>query len=360
MQTMVIENETDLLQYLALVIENRESSFTPQFSDNFNLQIKLSGSQWKGKLNYQFANFVIRLQNEILNTYNLCHGTNHNTKSLRVLTDIVLTVSVEQGCSFWDAKISELLNSITKGFSSMESKDKRRVLIWLISCTSIAFLGIYGIGGYVDYLKSIELSKVNQERDSDSEKTKQMLIELFAETQQINEQSEASYMSYAASQLHPDDTLTTKNRTYTRDEAIKQFSGKKEAENIIIDTFYLDGVYRIPSAYFEAGAIDIAISKRKPFKALTASLAKADKDTLYDAYKKADSQGAIAELQLQVTAYIVNGKIDSAMIVGLGKSRDNSIRIDDAIQEMNKKRLTKNQSQNSLLDIQNSPIPTQN
>ena len=63
-------------------LNGKDISNSHLFDGRFDFRIRICGEHWSGNIDYRIANFVLKLQQEILNLYNSYSEKNINSRSL--------------------------------------------------------------------------------------------------------------------------------------------------------------------------------------------------------------------------------------------------------------------------------------
>lgn len=180
-----------------------------EYPKHIDIRIKLKGEQWKGKINYQVANFIIELQKRIIKIYNNMYDANINFVSLHSMENLVITISVDKGCTELLVHIKDFLSSI----KNMESKH----ILYAVLAIAI----VYGANAsYNTYAKIIsEKTKTIEE-----EKTKREFIKIMNFI--VQGAFHNPELEYIAKEMHHEDELIIGEKSFSKQEALTMFNKK--------------------------------------------------------------------------------------------------------------------------------------
>lgn len=174
METLVVKDLDSAVDMLIAYYSSDFEYSKIKFSNELNLKIKLQGSQWDGKIDYNIAEFVIKLQKEFLKIYNQQNGTNYRylTSSIED-NNLKIKVTIEKGSTNLNIDLAGVLANMTPD--------------QVLSCALIiaSTYGVIRIAGIIkEYLqskKAIEKDIVMKQLENDKE------IQLEKIRQQENE-----------------------------------------------------------------------------------------------------------------------------------------------------------------------------
>lgn len=338
-QVQSIASNKDVLDFIIGSLSSNEYPFIPIFDDNINLIIKLEGEQWSGGINYQIANFIIKLQDEIININNEIFKTKSNVRSLKTYNKkLVINVRVEPGCTQIIAKFSDILNLLGDGIKNMESKDIKQTVIALAIIWGLTSAG----SEFISYLKQSDIHNLVEQQDQVTREAVQAIKSVSA--------SSLEHMHYLAKEMDANDKMTLGKSTYTKIEALekfpKDFSIENEAQG---KTYFIDGRYSVAILDFEKWSVRL-VKEGKRFPIETKFMSEKDKETLHEIYLQADKDQIVPMVDIQVSAEILEGKILSAVAVSLGEPRPASIPLKTALQQSITSTKSVGPTQGSLLD----------
>lgn len=302
------------------------------FDGRFNINIKLQGDQWDGEFNYKLAEFVIRIQRQILSIYNKSNNKNLTFASLRSGYDeLIVNVHVDKGCTFVKINIEKCLKYIALISDGMESIHKTAVLCSFFTCVLIGSCYVYG--KYAD--TKVELAQINAQKEIRlaEEKTQQQYAEIVsAGKRAIGHLVEP--MEHLASTMRGSDTVTVGEKSYSKPEAEEVFRSVKKVESpVAAKTYKIDGEYDITDVSLKQRSI-VVVKEGKRRTISTRFLSDEEITHLHDIYRDAQIvDNYPRNVHLQINLAVQDGEWDSAMVIGLGEKRPGSISIAEAIEK---------------------------
>ncbi|MTJ92822.1 MAG: hypothetical protein F8N36_08170 [Desulfovibrio sp.] len=319
---------------LSLVLESLQGGKigdSPLFDGRFNINIKLNGDQWNGEFNYKLAEFVIRIQRQILSIYNQSNNKKLTFASLRSGYDeLIVNVRVDRGCTFVKINIENCLKYIAKIADGMDSSHKTIVLCSFFACVLIGSCYVYGKNADTQ----IELAQINAQKEIRlaEEKTRQQYAEIVTEGKRaVGHLVEP--MEHLASSMRGSDTVTVGEKSYSKPEAEEVFRSVKKVESAVAaKTYKIDGEYDITDVALKQRSI-VVVKEGKRRTISTRFLSDEEITHLHDIYREAQIvDNYPRNIDLQINLAVQDGKWDSAMVVGLGEKRPGSITIGEAIE----------------------------
>lgn len=315
---MEISSYSDLLelgQRLATEDFDLDSIF---FSEEFDFKIKLKGDKWDGLVDYEIANFIINIQNQINALYK--EVTFDDPRYKRIPKDVAqgikVKVKIEFGCSLFTINLGDPLKSFFKNISGKE-KVMMASIVSAIICAS--FIGCSYIESHNELEKIKEMNKEKSELIHILDKTLDKLDSTYHPISSlVDSMDDKDHIEFVNS-----------NRKYPADEIKIQVKPAK-TKKIDSSTHYIDDEYEILRIYKDSDQASICIDGFS-FLASTEPLSDNDKGKLHDIFKRAHLNKEPALLDLQIGISVDQKQLHNAYIVGIGKKRDNSISIFDAI-----------------------------
>ena len=302
---------------------------------SLDIKIKIEGSRWDGKYDYRIAEFTTALQREILSLYNDICGTNINLASLNndKYSFLIIHVVVDNGCTEIFAKISDAIDNIPiEALNQMESLHILiAFVVWsLVSETGKAYREQkkYKQEEVIKELETkAELAKVEKEKEQMAAVT-EITRQAFA----FAEKSQPPF-AYIASQMGKEDTLTIGGHKMTKAEALEQFKDteKQRPTEPIVETYYIDGNYKISGALNEDHKFIIRSEVLGRKHVSTSLLSDDDKIKIYDLLAAGDIAKYTPELGLLVNSEITDGKVTAINVVGLGEPRPSAVDLQKAL-----------------------------
>lgn len=208
-----------------------------EFSPKLNLHIKISGDSWNGTVDYRVADFVTRLQREILRLHNAISEESYKISSLESSAAFLkIKVSVSHGSLNSIIEFSDMLSNLAKAIEAGVEKMTGWQIAGTICFVAVAFLAGFSVNKYAAYrTKQLELSAEN--------------IKKNCEYNFLNKAIEtASGFSTVFKPLidgmSKRDTLEIGEKVYSKVEARAMFNDEKPVETIS-ETYYIDGDYEI-------------------------------------------------------------------------------------------------------------------
>jgi hypothetical protein len=261
------------------------------------------------------------------------YDANINFVSLHSLEKLVITISVDKGCT-------ELLVHINDFLSSLKNMESRHIFYAII-----AIAVIYGGNtAYSTYTKSV----LEKTKTIEEEKTKREFLKIINCI--VDGALHNPELQYLAKEMYPEDELVIGDKSFSKQEALAMFKPKNDIlPEVLPSTYYVDDKYAITIVYFKENSIKIALGG-KNFRASTSTLSNDDKDKLHKTYKIADQNQTIPYMDLQVAVEVLDGSICAAKIVGIGPKRASAITLQAALKKSKEAKQSKNLQQGNLLD----------
>ena len=322
----------DALKLVLLSLQGEKISDSSFFDGRFDINIKLTGEQWDGEFNYRLAEFVLKIQHEVINIFNKCSDKKINITSLRSgYSELIVNVRVDRGCTSILVKFENILRYLAKIVDGMDSKDKLKAITRFSLCAFAGATIIIGAGRYFD--TQIKIAEINAQKEIkiEDEKTKQHLAEIIQESKRSVPAAMAP-MEYLAKQMHGSDTMKVGENQYSKPQAEETFrTTPSTKEAVAPQTYKVDGEYDINSADFKKGSI--TASKEGITRQLnTRSLSEDEKTALHQIYRDAELANTYPrKIGLQVNVMVKDGEWGGGMVMGLGEKRPGSMSIREAM-----------------------------
>lgn len=354
-------------------LNGKDISNSTLFDGRFDFRIRICGEHWSGNIDYRIANFVLRLQQEILNLYNSYSEKNINSRSLyKKNKELVVKVRLKDGSSDLWCQITDCIKSMAEAIKTMESADKKKTLIALMACCSISFVICYGFNKYSEYdiqknqleqeyslkLKQLEFDKEKLRLDYESAKAdrvdKQKTLQEFADIAKESMKNVSKIIEPIEAlikQMDKDDKVYLGDKIYSKQEAEKHFSSPEDSELVSSESiFQIDGEFDITDVSLENGNVSVKKDGKK-YKLITKLLPTSQKNKLHKMYRVCSIANTYPKnIPLQINLIVQDGEWIEAHICGLGKPRSGAISIEKALQlSIPKERRVLQQG--SLLDI---------
>lgn len=354
-------------------LNGKDISNSHLFDGRFDFRIRICGEHWSGNIDYRIANFVLKLQQEILNLYNSYSEKNINSRSLyKKNKKLVVKVRLKDGSSDLFCQITDCIKSMAEVIKTMESADKKKALIALMTCCTFSFCAYYGPSKYFEYdiqkdkleqqydlkLKQLELDKEKLRLDYESAAAdrvdKQKTLQEFADIAKESMKNVSKIIEPVEAlikQMDKEDKVYLGDKIYSKQEAEKHFSSPEDSELISSESiFQIDGEFDITDVSLENGNISVKKDGKK-YKLITRLLPTSQKNRLHKMYRACSIANTYPKnISLQINLIVQDGKWIEAHICGLGKPRSGAISIEKALQlSIPKERRVLQQG--SLLDI---------
>lgn len=333
MQTISLTNIEEVFQFID-DIENKKISLNDiDLSHVFNLNIKIDGVKWDGTVNFIVAEYILKLQKDIVKIVNNYSTEKITLASVRNLHyNLAIKVVIQEGCIELLIDFAKLLLDLPD--KVLKKMDSNHILIALI------------IWMLISAGKDIFYDKDKKYVDALSKQYSEM-IEITKEAQKANR--------HLAQNLDEEDIIMYNEKQFTKKTLTEHFQ-EAEKENIqLTKTYYIDGSYFIlgcnadeQTAYIKDTHIDAHAS--------TNMLIEQDKKFLYDTLENLDINREKNAINLQVTIEMQGETIKTLSITGIGDKRKTAITYPEALEDM---RSTANaivnnkKEQMSILDIIN-------
>lgn len=338
METLVVKDLDSAVDMLIAYYSSDFEYSKIKFSNELNLKIKLQGSQWDGKIDYNIAEFVIKLQKEFLKIYNQQNGTNYRylTSSIED-NNLKIKVTIEKG--------STNLNIDLAGVLANMAPDQ------VLSCALIiaSTYGVIRIAGIIkEYLQSkkaiekdivmkqlendkeIQLEKIRQQ---ENESTRNILGSQIEKLYEVTKNS-MSLLNNLVRPMEKEDSITINDNLNFKAPSAKKIFRKTplnlddedEAKRFFVDDDYL--VYHIDRQHDDC-TIMLGNKKRK----ISLSFLTPPKRTLfYSECSKKEEDTALTAIKLQITVLLKGGVFKGGFIQDVQENkRENAMRYEDAV-----------------------------
>ena len=306
-----------------------------ELSPETNLRIKLVGEQWDGEIDYKVAEFVVKLQKELITIYNE-HTDQKIRYNTRVMEDAGLrvTVKVEKGCSLFTINLDGW-------WANMESEHQLVAILGVAAIFAIP-AGIFFWRKYSAQEKSaeasIELAKIEkqaelenkiQSRIQDEVRQKEASAMVGKALQMVGQAS--SYMYFLASKMQPNDNMTINDVQVQANDAKQLFRSVVPSEERQDGSrYFIDGEYVVTAINREKEEVKIRISDRIRKFSLT-WLEGVDLENFYKNCAQRKNDQPLPPMNLQLTAFFKGGIFQHGFIQGVGSRREGAVTVEDAI-----------------------------
>ncbi|MGZ0656147.1 hypothetical protein ACWPKS_11130 [Coraliomargarita sp. W4R72] len=317
-----INNYKRLLSELLSEIEDPSYKAEVDLESQYDLKIRIRGNDWDGVVDETIARIILRYQEEFDKIYaELCDHTVTRENRIRI------RAKLENGSSILDFLFDKLIKD---GFSSMDDKTKKAVLICAILTIGGTTFGIKGLGLIKELkLKEIEAQAQAQAADIQNETIKdqaetfkemaQQQLETFERiAMRVNETKAAP--KYLIKQLKPEDTIQlptdpapVKKETATSRYTSPRKSNEEPARENIFDDFTVTAIN------FKNPKEPILSLECKGFKfPAEIEIVGEESAGIAEEVRNAIQSGQTLELPLNVHVFHRYEDVEAAKILGMG------------------------------------------
>lgn len=286
-----------------------------ELTDDFNIRITLKGGQWDGLIDYKVANFVIKLQRDVLRVYN---SIANESISLRLPHDFVdkfvIKVEIKNNCTDLLVQFKDVVKTmVSKCVDKVDGKQISFALIVAMLCAT----GLVANSQIQERIGKLS-SKV------EDEETKRRILKTADKALEAGVKNQEAIV-YLVSSLSSGDTvrLPGQNVDFNKEDALKRFEKKKDSS--IERTYYVDGQYRVARLDLEAGTLMLKQGKSKPIEASTKTLSEQYKVILHEKVAKADLDKTVPVVDLQISVVVSGCSVEEAYVTGIGQKRKGSV-----------------------------------
>lgn len=288
----------------------------------FVLKIDAEDFSDSSTVDYKSALIIESLQKDVLGIFNAATGQNIALKDVCNYPDLIVKVSIEEGCLKYVAKIFES----TVRLAELVAPEERVLILKYIMGTaaiiSFGWLSTSIVDGYSAYkVKQLdyEIRKLDEAKEKNS--TLKNLEKII---------SENSRTPATVAKVVPENAkVTFEYSPVVSGRALKKKTESKEPTQMAEQSHYVDSNYKVLQYNFDKQMALIQDNCR-PFWAFTAHLNQTDRGHIKVLANRAIDSGTSKAAPLQVTVSIVDGKIEAATIVGVGIPRRQSIPLTQA------------------------------
>ena len=322
---MLIKTVQDIKEAIVKIQSNEISIDDIVFNDFIEDKIKINTELWGNShvLNYKVAQYILTVQKDFLRSYNLLYGTTLTINDLNKNKDLIILFTIEDGCIKIIARYSKLI--CEKVFHDM-SPTQKTITISLLSLAAMCGLlyltldklidaGIIGNG-------KDKIEKINTEKQS----PKIIINNIGDGTVYYNDE-------------HP---LTKKD--------LENLIPKRKIEEK--EPFDIDNRYIVLRYDYDKQQVYLSNPQCDSFWASTELLTYEKREILKHISDLAIDTGNAQAADLLITAYIDNGKIKNAKIIGINLPQREGVKpLKEVLKENSKrKRELPSLKQGSLLE----------
>ncbi|MBU1193999.1 MAG: hypothetical protein KKE62_01800 [Proteobacteria bacterium] len=278
---------------------------------NLTLKIRIKGDSWDGSIDYRGAQFVIDLQNTVIDIYKEVIETNIPLHDLKKL--ITVKVKVEEGSQFFTINIDEALKKIMEKVTGKQ--------ITLMVC-----LGIACATGSYNYTKTLELRHkevVAAEEKNLSKEYIQSISSIYDRTlDMIDRKDIEAPIRKLVNKLDEEDKIQLPGADMMKAEAVKKMYPRRpkfQQENGIFDSSYT-----IAAINMEKTPIEFKLKKDDKEFWADAELSPTDIEYISKSLETAMKKKEDLKMDLHVFIIYDKHKIKSASIQATGSPRQDS------------------------------------
>lgn len=337
--SFVITRE-NVMDCLVMVANDEIEIKDIKFSDDFQVHIKINGERWTGNVNYFIAQYIVKLQKDIIVIHNsLFPDEKISLKSLRNIDrQMIIDVKIQEGCTEIKAKLSQILDeSVSKIIDkAMEKVTAKQILAGFLAA-AVLYAGSniiinatnrhYDAKETIERLKSDEVVQLEQIRldkirEVNDAKTRELLIGQMAVSLELASKNAESFR-FLRNALDPEDTITAASHDETiSGEGLKILVKEKPERSAV----YIDGTYTITGIDIKYNRLTFIAENGKSISASTKMLSDTEKSSIHDMLKNGDIEDICPMIGLLITANTKDDEIESLSVVGLAdKPRPGSI-----------------------------------
>lgn len=331
MEKIIINDYASLLGVLAATKYDNFSLEHVEFSDNFNLCVKLQGEQWNGEIDYKVAEYIIRLQKAVISAYNSISGKPPLRYNRQPMEQLRVTVNVKKGCEEIIAALKDII---------MNMSPEQQIFV-IIAIAVLGFGANLCRNWHKDNLdantknKAIETAEkivgdvgnIIETSISENAKTLQKAIDL--------NRNNISHFHYLSQKMKDEDTMQINGGdALTKKQAQETFLPVVD-NDMEFDSyeFLIDGDYEISDIHRRTEKVEIPINGKARFFSLE-HLDTSTRRSLYEDWSKPRLENMhLPMTKVQLTAIFRGGVFLGGYIDGFGEPRVEAISFSDAQQQ---------------------------
>jgi hypothetical protein len=310
----------NIMDLLVLAANDSLDATDITFSDDFRIHIKINGEKWTGSVNYIVAQYIVKLQRNILSIHNKLFPDEHlSLKSIKKIDrSLLVDVEIKEGCTELLAWLKEIIESqfdkvIAKGLEKMSSKQifALIVIVYVIYCGKEIILEDIKIDS--ETTVRIEQNVLDKLREVNNQETRKLLIDQVGLALDIVKDNSDSF-KYLRSNISSEDSISAVDF----DESLSGYDIKgKKRDKVEKSTVYVDGSYTLKGIKISPNTAIICSESGDDITASIDLLSDTDKIILHDMNKNGDLNSQCPIVGLHVTAQLKDGSPEGYAIVGV-------------------------------------------
>lgn len=313
----------NIMDILVLAANDNLESTDISFSDDFRIHIKINGEKWTGSVNYIIAQYIIKLQRDILSIHNKLFPDEHlSLKSIKKIDrSLLVDVEIKEGCTEILAWLKETVETqldkvISKGMDKMSSKELFALILILYALYCGKDIILEDIRIDNETKVRIEQTTLEKLREINDQETRQLLINQVGTALEIVKDNSEGFR-YLRSNMDVEDSISAVD--FDKSLSGYEIKGKKR-DKTDKSTVYIDGKYKLNSIRITPNTATICSDSGDYITASIDMLSDADKITLHDMNKDGDLHSECPTVGLHVTVQLKDGTPDGYAIVGVNPS----------------------------------------
>lgn len=306
---MLISRKEDLLNAALLLADGTISPSDIQFAEYITDVIKIDSEYWGTSkvIGHKTAQLILAIQKDVLGLYNDIYSTSIGLKDLDEYPFLAVKFSIEDGCIKIFSRISKEFFKFCDGMTPTQ-----KVITFLAAAAIVASISAVVLSYFADKNRDI-LEKVGALEET------QKIASRHQETQRvvINNIGDGTVVIGGGTNLSGDELK----------DIFSQPRPKKDDPPIDIDDHYVVLKYD-----FDGQKIFLGHKSGTAFWASTEWLSGEQREQLKAISAKAIDQSAAITAQLNVTGHIRKGKVEKAVVLGVGRPvRPTSVKLGDTL-----------------------------
>ncbi|MBQ7609079.1 MAG: hypothetical protein IJU76_14110 [Desulfovibrionaceae bacterium] len=319
---MTVSDSATLLAALTAIEFGKAKIEDIEFTRDFDLCVKMRGSQWDGEVDYKAAEYIIRLQKAFLAAYNSASGQTPLRYNRQPMENLRVKVTIRKGCEELLASLKEIVMALPPDYQVGAV-----IAIALIGFGAKLVRDWHSDG--LDAQTKKNAIDAAKEVIGDATDVIKKSIDAHAETIQhaIASNKEKPHLSYLSSKMKEGDTMQINDgQEYSRAEAQSLFLSTVVPEEIEmqIDEYCIDRDYELIAIDRIADKVTVRVDGKKRLFSLE-RLPDEDRNTIAKEFARAkiDRQHC-PPTAIQLTACFKGGVFTGGYVDGIGARRENS------------------------------------
>ncbi len=312
--------------------ENRKIEFAEK-----DIRIKITGEQWDGKIDYKIAEFISRLQREVISIYNL-----YNEEKIKYNTSKVdacglrVTVEVKEGCTELVVPVFELLKKMNP--DQIFDICITGLILYFSSKIAISYFNNKKEREKAEFDYKVEIERIREEsklkilQQTDNNEIQKKALEINEQLIGALDRSN-QHMSYISGKMNKNDKMEIDGVTLSAQEAKSIYKKLPTSEEYCNESrYFIDGNYVVTTIKTEKDIAVIRINdKLRPFSLIW--LENSERENFYRMCGAPKREGAIQPIPLRLTAILKNGSFLQGFVAGIGTPREGAKTLNEAIVE---------------------------